>query len=142
MKTSARNQFHGQVSKLHSGAINDEIELAVTGGQKIIATVTHESTTELGLSIGREAMALIKASSIIIVTDNQDVRFSARNQLRCCVSQIHCGAVNTEVILDLPGGATLTAIVTNESSTRLGLLKGMPVTAIFKASSVIIGVSA
>lgn len=142
MKTSARNQFHGKVIRATDGAVNDEIELAIVGGQTIIAIVTHESSAELNLKIGTEALALIKSSSIIIVTDDQGARFSARNRLTGTIARIHQGAVNTEVILNLPGGATLAAIVTNTSSTALNLIEGMPATAIFKASSVIIGVPA
>ena len=50
--------------------------------------------------------------------------------------------MNSEVVLDLPGGATLAAIVTRESSDTLDLAVGRKVTAIFKASSVIVGVPA
>ncbi len=140
MKTSARNQFHGQVVRVTTGAVNDEIELAIAGGQTIIATVTHESTLELGLRHGAEALALVKSSSVILVRDEDGVRFSARNRMSGCIARIHPGAVNTEVVLDLPGGATLAAIVTNESCRTLELAEGESVTAIFKASSVIIGV--
>lgn len=142
MKTSARNQFLGKVSALKAGAVNDEIELEVAGGQKIVAIVTHESSASLGLNIGAEAFALIKSSSIIIVTDDAGARFSARNRLAGTISRVQAGAVNTEVVLDLPGGGAVAAIVTNESSDSLGLAAGKTATAIFKASSVIVGVPA
>jgi molybdate transport system substrate-binding protein len=81
MKTSARNQFAGTVSKLVPGAVNDEVEITVSSGQKIVAVVTHESAGSLGLAVGAKAFALIKASSIIIATDLGNVRLSTRNQL-------------------------------------------------------------
>lgn len=140
MKTSARNQFHGKVVRVRTGAVNDEIELKIAGGQTIIATVTHESTTELGLQPGAEALALVKSSSVILVSDEAGARFSARNRLTGTIARVHPGAVNTEVVLDLPGGAALAAIITNESSHDLGLAEGKTTTAIFKASSVIVGV--
>lgn len=142
MKTSARNQFRGKVSQLKIGAVNDEVELEIAGGQKLVAIITHDSTTELGLKHGSEALALIKSSSVIIVTDEEGARFSARNRLTGSISRVYPGAVNTEVVLDLPGGAALVAIVTNESSVNLGLAEGKTATAIFKASSVIVGVPA
>lgn len=142
MKTSARNQFQGKVTRVTPGAVNDEIELEVAGGQKIIATVTRESTNELELKVGAEAFALIKSSSIIVVTDEQGARFSARNRLPGTVGRLRTGAVNTEVEIYLPGGGTVSAIITNTSSDSLGLTQGMPASAIFKASSVIIGVPA
>lgn len=142
MKTSARNQFRGKVTQVNTGSVNDEIELEISAGQKIVAIVTHESTTELGLKIGAEALALIKSSSVILVTDDEGARFSARNRLTGSIARVHAGAVNTEVVLELPGGASLAAIVTNESSNSLGLAVGMTASAIFKASSVIVGVPA
>ena len=142
MKTSARNQFRGKVTQVNTGSVNDEIELEISAGQKIVAIVTHESTTELGLKVGAEALALIKSSSVILVTDDEGARFSARNRLTGSIARVHAGAVNTEVVLELPGGASLAAIVTNESSNSLGLAVGMTASAIFKASSVIVGVPA
>ena len=140
MKTSARNQLLGKVARVSRGAINDEIELEIAGGLKIVAIVTHESTASLGLQIGAEAFALIKASSIIVVTEDGDARFSARNRLSGKISRLHPGAVNTEVVIELPGGGGVAAIVTNESSQSLGLAVGQTASAIFKASSVILGV--
>ena len=142
MKTSARNQFRGKVTQVNTGSVNDEIELEISAGQKIVAIVTHESTSELGLKIGAEALALIKSSSVILVTDDEGARFSARNRLTGSIARVHAGAVNTEVVLELPGGASLAAIITNESSASLGLSVGMTASAIFKASSVIVGVPA
>lgn len=142
MKTSARNQFLGKVTLVKPGAVNDEIELEVAGGQKLVAIVTHESTESLGLRVGAEAFALVKSSSIILVTDDDGARFSARNRLTGTIARVQTGAVNTEVVLDLPNGASVAAIVTNESSAALGLAAGKTASAIFKASSIILGVPA
>jgi molybdate transport system regulatory protein len=142
MKTSARNQFFGKVIQIKPGAVNDEVILEVGGGHPIVAIITHESTQSLGLTSGTEAFALIKSSMVILVTDDEGAKFSARNRLRGTVVRLHEGAVNTEVVLELAGGATLAAIVTNESSDALRLAIGSPATAIFKASSVILGVPA
>ena len=49
MKTSARNQFLGKVTAIKKGAVNDEVDLEIAGGLKIVAIVTHESTEGLGL---------------------------------------------------------------------------------------------
>ena len=142
MKTSARNQFAGTVRTVRDGATNDEIELEVIGGLRIVATLTCESRTDLGLEVGAKAFALVKASSIMLMTDAGDVRMSARNQLPGTVTRVLPGAVNTEVVLELPGGGTVAAIITNESAQSLGIGIGSPATAVFKASSVIVGVPA
>jgi molybdate transport system regulatory protein len=142
MKTSARNQFAGTVRSVRAGAVNDEIELEVIGGLRIVAVVTSESRSELGLNVGAKAFALVKASSIILMTDGAGARLSARNQLAGTVSRVTQGAVNSEVVLELPGGGAVAAIITHESAKYLGLAVGGAVTAVFKASSVIVGVSA
>lgn len=142
MKTSARNQFLGKVTQVNRGSVNDEIELEITGGEKIVAIITHESTEGLGLQPGAEAFALIKASSIIVMTDDEGAKFSARNRLRGTVSRVQPGAVNTEVVIELSGGGSIAAIITNESCSMLGLIVGAKATGIFKASSVILGIPA
>ena len=142
LKTTARNQFMGHVTQFKRGTVNDEIELIVAGGQKIVAIVTHESTDDLDLAPGASAYALINAAAIIVVTDGAGARFSARNQLSGRIARLQTGAVNTEVVIALPGGATIAAIVTNDSSAALDLAVGAAATAIFKASCVILGVPA
>ncbi len=139
MKTSARNQFVGKVVAVRRGAVNDEIELAIAGGERIVATVTRESTENLGLAPGREAFALVKASSVILMVDGDTARLSTRNRLAGEVARVEPGAVNAEVLVDLPGGGSVAAIVTIESARKLDLKPGRPVTALFKASSVIVG---
>ena len=142
MKTSARNQFSGTVEAIRPGTVNDEIDLAVIGGQHIVATVTRESRTGLGLEVGSQAFALIKASSVILMTETGDVRLSARNQLAGTVTRVTPGAVNTEVVLAIAGGGSIAAIITNESAKNLELAENKAATALFKASSVIVGVAA
>lgn len=139
MKTSARNQFVGKVVAVRRGAVNDEIELAIAGNQHIVATVTRESTENLGLAPGREAVALVKASSVILMVDGDTAKLSTRNQLAGKVARVEPGAVNAEVLVELPDGGTVAAIVTIESAKKLDLRPGKPVTALFKASSVIVG---
>ncbi|SMG60659.1 TOBE domain-containing protein [Paraburkholderia susongensis] len=145
VKTSARNQFYGTVSAITRGSVNDEVALALPGGQTIVAVLTHESTEALGLTEGVAAFALIKASWVVLLVDGEGeggapLKLSARNQLRGTVQSVKRGAVNAEVSLGLEGGAVMTAIVTNESVDVLGLQEGGSAVAAFKASSVILGV--
>ena len=142
MKTSARNQFLGTVTSVRSGAVNDEVELTLPGGARIVAIVTSESTASLGLRTSMPAFALIKSSSIIVASDLKGARLSARNQLTGMVASVTPGAVNAEVVIALDGGANIAAIVTQASVKSLGLAPGRPATALFKASSVILGVVA
>jgi molybdate transport system regulatory protein len=63
---------------------------------------------------------------------------SARNQLQGTVTAVSLGAVMAEVVLDV-GGASVVAAITKESAERLGLAVGKSVTAIIKATDVMIG---
>lgn len=141
MKSSARNNFSGTVTAIRQGAVNDEIALEIAPGQHLAAVITRESSENLGLAVGSEAFALIKASSVIIVTEADGARFSARNLLTGKIERLQPGAVNTEVVLALEGGGRLAAIITNQSAENLTLAEGATASAIFKASSVILGVS-
>jgi len=140
MRTSARNQFVGEVVDVKHGAVNDEILLRANDGLEIVAVITHGSAASLGLAAGKAAFALVKASSVIVMVDVADSQVSARNCFAGKVSAVTTGAVNSEVIITVAGGAQIAAIVTNESAQRLALASGKVATAIFKASSVIIGV--
>ncbi len=64
---------------------------------------------------------------------------SARNQLKGSVTSVTVGAVMAEVVVDI-GGAQVVAAITKESAERLGLAAGMSVTAIIKATDVMVGV--
>jgi molybdate transport system regulatory protein len=66
------------------------------------------------------------------------MELSARNQLKGVVTELKRGAVNAEVIIDV-GGQSIASTITVASLDRLGLKAGDRVTAIIKASDVIIG---
>jgi molybdopterin-binding protein len=68
------------------------------------------------------------------------MKLSARNILKGKVVQLKPGAINTEVILELPGGAQVVSVITKESAENLGLAVGKAAYAVVKASSVMIGV--
>ncbi|HUP05950.1 MAG TPA: TOBE domain-containing protein [Caldimonas sp.] len=139
MKTSARNQFVGTVCGYRAGAVNDEVELALPAGPRIVAVVTRESTEQMGLKLGASAFALIKASSVLIATDLEGARLSARNQLAGRVVSVSTGAVNAEVVVDVGADLPMAAIITQASAKAMGLRPGRRVSAVFKASSVILG---
>ena len=134
MKTSARNQFVARVKAIRCGAVNDEIILAMQGGAELVAIITRESTESLGLQAGSTAVALIKASSVLLVSGEADARLSARNQLAGVVTEIVPGAVNAEVVLDVEGCGRVAALVTQESVEAMGLAPGVRAIAAFKAS--------
>jgi molybdopterin-binding protein len=68
------------------------------------------------------------------------MRLSARNVLKCKVKQVKAGAVNSEIVLELPNGGEIVSIITKESCERLGLVSGKDAYAVVKASNVMIAV--
>lgn len=138
MKTTARNQFAGLVKGVEIGPVSAEVTIALKVGGEITATMTRAAAQRLKLKKGKEALALIKASAIVLVTDFAGWQLSARNQLAGTVSRIERGAVSSLVVLTLPGGAAITASVTNEGVAALGLQVGTPATAVFKAYAVMV----
>ncbi|QSA96784.1 molybdopterin-binding protein [Methylococcus sp. EFPC2] len=141
MKTSARNQFFGKVTAVTPGAVTTEVEVGLKGGSKIIATVTKTSEETLGIKVGVDVVVLVKAPTVIILTDAAGYRLSARNQLPGTVSKVQKGSVNAEVLVELAGGDTIASSITNESVDALGLAVGSKATAVFKAGAVILGVA-
>ena len=68
MKISARNVFRGAVTGVTAGAVNAEVELTLPGGDTLVAIVTEASIRALGLAVGKEAVAYVKAPWVIVLT--------------------------------------------------------------------------
>jgi molybdate transport system regulatory protein len=109
---------------------------------RIVSVITQESAQGLGLRTGMKALALVKSSSVVVATDLEGAKVSARNQLKGVISALTPGAVNAEVVIDIDGGGSVAAIVTQGSVKSMALAKGMRATALFKATSVILAVTA
>ncbi len=142
MKTTARNQFAGTVTGVELGPVSAAVAITLASGAEITATMTSAAARRLKLKKGKEALVLIKASAIVLVTDFAGWQLSARNQLAGTVSRIEAGAVSSLVVLTMPGGVALTASVTNEGVEALDLQVGAPATAVFKAYSVLVAAQA
>lgn len=69
MKISARNQLKGKVVSIQEGAVNGIVTLDIGGGNTIAATISMASIKELGLQTGKEACAIIKATSVMIAIE-------------------------------------------------------------------------
>lgn len=68
MKLSARNQITGTVSEIKEGAVEAQVTLDV-GGQKLTAVVTMDAVADLGLAVGKKAVAVIKADHVMLAVD-------------------------------------------------------------------------
>ncbi|UYO94552.1 TOBE domain-containing protein [Pollutimonas sp. M17] len=140
VQTSARNKLAGTVVRVKHGAVNDEVVLDLGGGIEIVSSITSESVQNLALRQGRRALAFIKASSVMVGLPGGELKLSARNQLPGRICRIVKGAVNAEASIELPGGQVLAAVLSMESLAALDLREQQEAYAIFKASSVMMGV--
>ncbi|MEX9869709.1 molybdopterin-binding protein [Providencia huaxiensis] len=138
MAISARNQLSGVVESIVMGSVNDEIILDLGNGESIAAVITKNSTQQLGLEKGKLATVVIKAPWVVLVSNAEEYNFSARNQFDGVIESIEKGSVNSVVNLKTNAGTLLSAVVTNNSTVELGLNVKSKVTAIIKASSVIL----
>ena len=139
MRTSARNPLRGVVARLTRGEVNGEVVLDLGGGVEVAAVITARSIAALGLTVGRPAIALIKAS-FVVLAKGEDLRTSARNQIRGVVCGREDGAASSEITLAIGAGKTLTASITLESAGAMEIAVGDPITALIKAPHIIIAV--
>lgn len=66
MKVSARNQLKGKIVELEKGAVNALVKIDIGGGNVISATISLDAVKELGLEKGKNAYAIVKATSVMV----------------------------------------------------------------------------
>jgi len=69
MKISARNILKGKIVKIVHGAVNSEVIIELPGGSRLVSIITNSSVDTLGLTEGKEAYAIIKASNVMVGVD-------------------------------------------------------------------------
>ncbi|ELA09033.1 putative molybdenum-pterin-binding protein [Moraxella macacae 0408225] len=139
MSISARNQLAAKISAINTGAVNDVISVITAQGDTLTTVITSDSTKRLNLSVGSDVIAIFKAPSVIITTDN-DLIYSSRNQLQGKITNITDGAVNAEISIETDNATPITAIITSQSVKNLNLSIGSDVTALIKASHIVLAV--
>lgn len=136
MKLSARNQITGKIIHVEEGAVNGIVALEFDGGT-ITGTISMASIKELELSPGKDAVAIIKATEVMIGLGS--LTLSARNKINGTISSIQEGAVNAIVTLNVPGNNHISATISMAAVEELELTVGMDAIAVIKASSVMFG---
>ena len=136
MKLSARNQFKGIVTNVNEGAVNGIVSIEVNG-EVVSSTISMNAIKELELKKGVEAIAVIKATEVMIATELPKI--SARNKFKGTVKNIQEGAVNDIVTLDTKLGAVSSTISKN-AVEELELSVGKEAYAVIKATSVMVGI--
>ena len=121
LRTSARNQLLAKVRQIHPDGLNDRIELELHGSaQTLSALITHTSSERLNLKVGAEVFALVKASWVNVLAADTLAQ-PADNLLLGEVLQIERGELESEVQIQLPGGAQLTAQLSSSQIDALAL---------------------
>jgi molybdopterin-binding protein len=69
MKLSARNIIKGKVKEIVTGAVNSEVVIITAQGETIVSIITKDSVESLGLKVGKEVYAVIKASNVMVAID-------------------------------------------------------------------------
>ena len=69
MKLSARNVLKGKVKQIVADEVNSEVIIELTGGETLVSVITKESVHSLGLVVGKEVYAVIKASNVIVAVE-------------------------------------------------------------------------
>ena len=133
---SARNQISGVIKSLSKGMVNAEVIIETDSGSEISSIITLGSCVRMNLEPGDKITAIIKASAVLVAVGDSFI-VSARNNLQGIVKKIISGSVNDEVVVE-SGGIELVSIITKASVERMDLKEGMAVSALIKASNVLL----
>ncbi|NLG49747.1 MAG: TOBE domain-containing protein [Chloroflexi bacterium] len=69
MRLSARNVLKGTVRQVNPGAVNSEVVIALGDGTEIVSIITKQSAERLGLAVGKQVYAVVKASNVMIAVE-------------------------------------------------------------------------
>lgn len=69
MKISARNALKGTVTEIQEGAVTDVITIDIGGGNTVVSSITKDSAARLGVAVGKDVTAVIKASDVMLAVD-------------------------------------------------------------------------
>ena len=138
MKTSARNAFRCRVREVRREPVNVEVVLDITDGHALTAIITNDSADDLEIAPGREVVALIKASFVMLAPADEAPRRSGGNCFLGRVVKRVDGEANAEIVLEIGEGKTLTAVVARRDADLLRLTLGEDACALFSAGHVIL----
>ena len=138
MQISARNQISGTIELIEHGKISAEIFIKLKSGYTLVSVITNTAANNLNLKIGDEVVAIFKSSTVLITTDIT-LNISARNKFQGTVDSVNKDEINTELIIDIGNSDKIASVITTSSFERLKIDIGTQVSAIIKASDVIIG---
>ncbi|MFG2634653.1 molybdopterin-binding protein [Streptomyces sp. NPDC048362] len=134
MTLSIRNQLPGTVTSVTPGEAMATVKVRLDGGQDVTAAITLDAVEDLGLAEGSAVRTLVKATEVALAT-GPVTGLSIRNRLSGTVRDVAAGAAMATVRVTVEGGE-LTAAITKDAATGLGLAEGSAVTVLFKSTEV------
>ncbi|WP_329165313.1 TOBE domain-containing protein [Streptomyces sp. NBC_01717] len=134
MSLSIRNQIPGTVTAVTAGEVMATVKVRLDGGQDLTAAITLEAVKDLGLTEGSAVRALVKSTEVALAT-GAVAGLSIRNRLPGTVTDVATGGAMASVKVTVVGGE-LTAAITKEAVTDLGLTAGSSVVALIKSTEV------
>ncbi|WP_304546415.1 TOBE domain-containing protein [Sulfurimonas microaerophilic] len=137
MKISARNQLQGIVEYFEQGAVNTSVYIKLQSGYTLVSVITNAAVELLNLQLGDEVIAFFKSSSALITTD-VTLNISARNKFQGKIEDITEGKVTAEIVIAIGNSDKIASVITKVSTNSLGLKVGDDVSAIIKASDIMI----
>lgn len=135
LRTSARNALRGTVARILDDEVTAAVTLSLGDGVEIVSIITRRSREELGLTIGKPAIALIKSSFVSVITGTP--LGEGANRLAGEVADREDGVSASEISLSLSAGKTLVATVSRDTAVPA---RGDHVIAVIEPSNVILAV--
>lgn len=138
VKTSARNSFQGQITKVRENGILVEVELEMEGGLKLVVLITETSRKSLRLAPGKMATALVKAPWVTVLPMEDRAMAPDMNCFEGTVESLQRDALACEIMISLKNGNQVCALYANGAhpSDRIEINK--PVVVSFSPFSVIL----
>jgi molybdate transport system regulatory protein len=120
-KTSARNSFFGKINAIYKGDIQTIVEVVSVSGNIITSIITSDSLARIGLQPGMLITAEVKAPWIQLCKDRKAPNCSAENIFQGTVCRIGKNRTTAEVVVQLPDGTELCAIITEKSRKQMDI---------------------
>ncbi|KRP65614.1 TOBE domain-containing protein [Pseudomonas orientalis] len=139
LRTSARNQLHGQVSIIERQGRNDRVRLELAGGLYLDAYITHDSTQRLELEPGVEVVALIKAGWLELLTIGETATLGHNCLSGVIETILDAEDGPSEVRIGLPNGQVLCALAQPAALSALNAAPGQPIQVQFAPGQVLLG---
>jgi molybdate transport system regulatory protein len=139
-KTSARNSFFGKISTIRKGEIQTFVEVVSASGNIITSIITSDSLKRIGLKPGMFITAEVKAPWIHLCKNSSAPHCSAENMFQGTVSRIAKNRTTAEIVVLLPDGTELCAVITEKSRLHMDIRTKDTLWAFFDAFAVILHV--